>query len=104
MKETLFTPPPADGNLTERQALVLRAAREQGGLRDVDAGSLLHRSKHAGDDYCAFCRMDGLRVLTALRTRGLLVRRKSGLWEPKGAHAGSEGGYDPATAAFPEGF
>jgi len=99
----LFTPPAADGALTERQQLVYRAVRGLGGLSALEAGLILHREKHRGNARCSYCELDGAAVLGALRKKGLVSRRRSGEWvlARRGA---STRGYDPATAPFPEGF
>jgi hypothetical protein len=103
--ETLFTPPPADGRLTERQELVLRLVREQGGIRDEDAVRVVHGDcPYCREEPCAYAGMAAREVLGALRKRGLVVRRRTGVWEPAGAQKRSDGRYDPAAAAFPEGF
>lgn len=102
---TLFAPPPADGNLTDRQTFVLDLLRATpGGLEDVEVGARLHarRGRHASVDICQWCAEEGKGVLEALRRRGLVVRRRSGSWQP--LQGGTPEGHDPSTAALPEGF
>ncbi len=98
----LFTPPAADGALTERQQIVYRAVREQGGIHATEVGQILHREKHDGSP-CNYCYLDGWAVLVALRKRKLVTRKHSGEWVPA-RHGASTRGYDPATAPFPDGF
>ena len=102
-QRTLFSRPPADGDLSERQRLVYEAARERGGLSDLEAGALLHAGKHSDDQPCQWCARDGRGVLVALRRRDLVKRRRGGTWTLADAGA-YEPAYDPATSEWPEGF
>lgn len=105
---TLFAPPPADGNLTDRQAYVLELVRTTpGGIEDVDVGARLHarRGKHASVDTCPWCADEGKGVLEALRRRGLVIRRRTGAWQATtGGTPAPIDGHDPSTAPLPEGF
>lgn len=100
-QKSLFAPPPADGGLTVRQALVLRMVDERGGVTDVEAGRALHaakgrcsktrpypflqRSQSADGRCCDFGISAGREVLNALRRRGLLKRRQAdGVWIRRG--------------------
>ena len=102
---TLFTPPPADGNLTPKQRYVLDLVRTTpGGIEDVDVGARLHarRGRHASVDTCPWCAEEGKGVLEALRRRGLLIRRRTGAWQAltDGTPAPVDG-HDPATGDIP---
>jgi hypothetical protein len=84
---TLFEPPAADGNLTYRQALVLDLVRSwPEGVRADEASAAWHerRGVHSTDTRCLYCASDGRSVLFALRRRGLVVRRRSGMWTQPG--------------------
>jgi hypothetical protein len=105
---TLFPPPPATGQLTDRQRFVydgLLAHSVQGeGLTSDEAGALLHErsGKHDAGVRCDWCGQDGKGVLGALRKKGLAKRRQSGVWvvlAPEGADSPS-----PASDPFPEGY
>lgn len=102
--KTLFTPQPAEGNLTWRQQSVLDLVRRHGaqGISSEMAGALWHSilSKHSAEGRCRFCRSDGRSILVALRKRGLVKeRRVDGFWAMPSPP--SDAGYDPATAAIP---
>lgn len=114
---TLFTPPPADGKLTARQAHALDLLEHHpAGLRATDVGVDLHQAFNnpcscgpAGA--CKWAMAAGLDVLRALKRRGLVRQRKGGSWQhhASASRPSSEGGrrdagYDPATAPWPEGF
>lgn len=112
---TLFTPPPADGNLTHRQAFALGLLEQQpAGLRATDVGVAVHQEfsnpcSCSATSACKWSMATGLEVLRALKKRGLVVQRKSGLWQHhrSAADPGSRSdrrsgsGYDPATASIP---
>lgn len=100
----LFEPPPADGNLTVRQALALAALRRtRDGMPADELGAILHSAngKHTADNRCGFCLTDGRSVASALRKRGLTVRRVSGFWQATNGIADPD---DRGPGALPEGF
>jgi hypothetical protein len=92
---TLFAPPPPDGNLGPRQALVLEQLRSApDGLDDTTIGVHLHRTTGCRfctpDRPCRYAAGDARAVLRALRKRGLArFRCTTGNW-----HATS-GVHDP---------
>lgn len=104
---SLFSPPPADGNLTDRQRVVLGLLEEhpEGICRD-DAGRSLHalcqwcEKARAGGNLagqCVYARDDGRAVLEALVKRGLARRRRGGVYQPtRRPHTQSD--------SLPEGF
>lgn len=92
-QRTLFDPGPADGALTPHQAAVYAAAQDagpRGGITASEAGALVHsrRAVHAAAGRCVHCRGDGRAVLDALKKRGLVKRRKSGVYQPVRAPPG----------------
>lgn len=81
---TLFQPPPADGNLTDRQTLALNLVRNTpGGTTSEHVGALLHHAngKHEAHVVCEWCADTGQQTLTALRRRGLVRKRQTGMWQ-----------------------
>ena len=97
MTEPLFTMPPGEHTLTERQRLTLAAARGlPGGVSADDAGAALHALRWTrGGRQCSCCLPAGVpcawaedagrEVLQRLRELGYgLVRRKTGRWEVPG--------------------
>ena len=83
----LFDPGPAEGGLTDHQAAVLEAvetAGSAGGLTATQAGALVHsrRAIHPASEVCVWCKGDGRGVLEALKKRGLVRRRKTGVYQP----------------------
>lgn len=102
---TLFAPPPADGDLTERQRFALNLVRRTaGGVTDEEIGAHLHarRGRHISTDVCRWCSDEGRGVLEALRKRGLVTRRRTGVWQAH--HDQARDGTDPSSAEFPAGF
>ena len=77
---------PAAPILTERQALALKLVTDFGGLDAAELGAHLHarRGTHEAGGRCAYCGTEGRSVLSALRKKGLVVRRKTGSWQPTG--------------------
>ena len=53
------------------------------GIDAAEAGALLHadRGKHSTGERCQWCAQEGRDVLSSLRSRGLVIRRRSGLWQ-----------------------
>lgn len=72
-----------DRKLGARQAFAIRRIRERGGIEADELGALLHadRGKHADHVRCQWCAQEGNAVLASLRTRGLVVHRRTGRWE-----------------------
>jgi hypothetical protein len=106
-QKPLFDAGPPDGNLTDRQRLVLGWVRSMPGLTADEAGALLHQhaGKHGAGERCEWCTSTGREVLKALRKRDLARSNRSGEWR---ANHGStseavEGHerYDPSTAEIP---
>jgi hypothetical protein len=101
---TLFRPPPADGNLTDRQTLVLGLLRDNpDGLRSSDLGAFIHVATGAPcpcshDVRCKYALTEGERVGKQLRKRDLAIKRKTGRWQLTRPPAQ---GYDPGTADIP---
>lgn len=91
----LFAPPLADGNLSQRQQIIYDLLQSSpNGVRAIDAGNHLHRTKTNPCLYCsdlvtcAFASRDANQVLDSLRgspndprARRLVVRRRDGRWE-----------------------
>lgn len=91
--------PPRVAPLNGTQQLILGIIREQGGIRSVQAGVLVHESRGtrccmagAGADRfkgtpramacCAYASSDGLEALKRLEARGLIKRgKKIGMWK-----------------------
>lgn len=102
---TLFDPGPA-ARLTERQQLVMDAVRKGGedGIRAPQAGAAIHSSRgvHGHLDECRYCYSEGAHILRRLQELGHVTRDRHGNWRAAGTSR--DVGYDPATAAFPEGY
>lgn len=97
----LFLVPP---RLTERQQVALDLTAGDGAT-DLEVGVELHARKGCGycreHQPCEYAASTGREVLVALRKKGLVVRRRSGLWQHVGTATSAAGGYDPATAEIP---
>jgi hypothetical protein len=104
VKSTLFTPPPADGNLTDRQTLVLQLLRDNpDGLRSSDLGAHIHQATNAPcacthDVRCKWAMSTGEAVGRALRKRDLAIKRKTGRWQLTRPPVT---GYDPTSSHIP---
>jgi hypothetical protein len=104
VKSTLFTPPPADGNLTDRQTLVLQLLRDNpDGLRSSDLGAFIHQATNAPcpcshDARCKYAMAEGERVGKQLRKRDLAIKRKTGRWQLTRPPVQ---GYDPTSSTIP---
>ena len=101
----LFTEPmPTAQPLPKRQDIVLRALIRMHGLTEDEAGQLLHgeNGKHAADETCRWCPMDGRSVLSAIRKKGLVTRRRDGHWTLPGPDAKREHERARATATRPQ--
>jgi hypothetical protein len=105
LTSTLFKPPPADGHLGERQSFVLDLVRARPeGVTEIEAGARWHEQRgfHAGDRPCAYCGTTGRSILVSLRyRRGLVTRRRSGVWTLAGREPFAVEGHDPATGEIP---
>lgn len=87
----LFSPPPADGNLTRRQQTVLQILERDGKTDKHTAGRELHhncrwceRARRRQFNQLATCEYasdDGRDVLDALVKRGLARKRRGGVYE-----------------------
>lgn len=82
----LFTPPAADGRLTDRQAFVLDLLNaEPAGLRSIDLGRELHLQfgcRHCSTtSTCQYAFTEGERVGKSLRARDLAIKRRTGRWQ-----------------------
>lgn len=101
----LFKPPPADGNLGERQSFVLELVRARPeGVTETDAGARWHEQRgfHSADRPCAYCATTGRSILVSLRyKRELVTRRRSGVWTLAGRTPSAVEGHDPATGEIP---
>jgi len=106
---TLFPLPAATGHLTDRQTTILEHLQQHpAGLRVIDIGRHLHITRGCPSctdtRTCQFASRDATQVLGTMgtRTRQLVIRRRTGLWE---ALVGvQDGRYDPGTAPFPTGY
>ena len=79
----LFDPGPGEHGLTENQQTVYKAAQDSGpdgGITATEAGLLLHA--HPDGRPCVWCKGRGREVLEALKRRGLVRRRKTGVYQP----------------------
>jgi len=98
---TLFTPPPATGDLTPRQRFVYDLLSRP--RSDDEIGAWLYAARGvfpltrrggppptSGTPSQWFAE-NGRAVLSALRRRGLVVRRRSGFWERKDGSSRHEG-------------
>lgn len=93
---------PAEPKLTDRQRYALELLEQyELGASAVLIGLAWHtrRGKHDGRQPCAFCESDGRGVLTELRRKGLVVRRRSGLWQSLRIASGGSSQTSPAEAA-----
>lgn len=95
----LFSPPRADGKLSNRQQHLLALIEDtDGGLTDHEAGAFVHalRDKHYPNLRCSWCADDGRAALQPLRDRGLIKFHPPTMrWVVQA----SDG--DPATASIP---
>jgi hypothetical protein len=72
------------------QSMVLQELEDAGGLTEIAAGRSVHRRRKGerhldhfpeGQPCCEYCVDDGRQVLTSLRERGLVKRRRAdGVW------------------------
>jgi hypothetical protein len=105
LTSTLFKPPPADGNLGERQRFVLDLVGARPvGVTEAEAGARWHerRGFHAADRRCDYCASTGRSILVSLRyRRGLVTRRRSGVWTLADHEPSAVEGHDPRTGEIP---
>lgn len=95
--------------LTGRQRFALEVIDRLGPVASDELGAHLHerRARHGVDERCRWCGQEGNAAGRELRTKGFVKLRRSEGWvlagvAAKAKQASSE--YDPATAAWPEGF
>lgn len=84
----LFGNEPDEHGLTERQRAAWDLVRTTpGGVTadEVGASWHAHRGKHAEDQRCKFCAEEGASVLRSKALYPLVVRRRSGQWQPRNA-------------------
>lgn len=69
--------------LTPNQQLAWDSIRASAnGLYADEVGALIHR-RHRNDERCEYCGRDGLAVLRSKGLAPLVIRRRSGLWQPR---------------------
>lgn len=101
--------------LTERQRFALafvKATDVAGeGVSGDELGAALHEYRrreggrgHDAGSRCRFCADEGRDMARSLIAKGLLERHPRGGFRVADETAGGPDVYDPATAAFPEGF
>jgi hypothetical protein len=98
--------------LTVRQRYALEIIHDLQPVTSDELGAHLcaRRGKHAADTRCQYDTVNGREVARALRAKGLVRERRDEGWYIAGSGPvgrtgpGGGPGYDPATAAFPEGF
>jgi hypothetical protein len=95
--------------LTERQRFALNLIGQLGPAPSDELGAHMHarRGKHGADQRCEWCAREGKGIGAELLAKNLVKQRRGEGWVLVGAIASareSTSGYDPATAAFPEGF
>jgi len=76
----------ATPRLTPRQEWAWRiVCASAGGATAQEVGALLHsvKGKHWVTDPCEWCTSEGLSVLRSKALRPLVIRRRTGLWEPR---------------------
>lgn len=108
MTEPLF---PTVPKLTDRQAAALAYLGREGATA-LDTGRKLHElngcpwCRLAGASGCEYAEQSGREVLTALRRKGLVVRRnQTGIWQPtRQATQATTSPTDRIPNEFPEGF
>jgi hypothetical protein len=98
---TLFKPPPALGDLTPRQRLMYdllckpRTDAEFGVWSHATRGTIFDGQTSlcscVDGTPCEWAAINGRNLLTALRRRGLVVRRRSGFWERTDGSSRHEG-------------
>jgi hypothetical protein len=72
--------------LTERQERIYRLICDSpDGLEAIELGALLHgqSGRHSAEEFCEWCGQDGARALKEKAIRLRVVRRASGVYEPR---------------------
>jgi len=72
--------------LTERQEGIYRLICESpDGLEALELGALLHgqAGRHSAEEFCEWCSQDGARALKEKAIRLRVVRRATGVYEPR---------------------
>ena len=102
MTASLFPVPP---KLTDRQQAAYDYLQGDGATAE-DVGRHLHLTvkeppcRYCAEGPCMWARGSGQEALTALRRKGLVVRRRSGLWQKTGDRSnGGLGGFSGKTVA-----
>lgn len=95
--------------ISDRQRFALDVITELGPIPNDELGAHMHerRGKHPADQRCQWCAQEGKGIGGELRKKKLVKQRRAEGWVVVGAAASTRetgSGYDPATAAFPEGF
>jgi hypothetical protein len=73
-------------NLTERQERIFRLVCESpAGLEPIELGALMHAQsgRHPADEFCRWCGQDGARALRETAIKQRVVRRSTGIYEPR---------------------
>lgn len=97
--------------LTARQRLALEYVAAHQPVPADELGAVLHEDRavrggqgHGRSERCEWCASEGRQMGAALRTRGLVKLRRQAGWVLPDFSPRRSSGYDPASAAFPEGF
>lgn len=73
-------------DLTKRQAIIYRLVCDSPhGLEPIELGQLMHAQsgRHSADEFCEWCGQDAARALRAKAIRQRVVRRLTGVYEPR---------------------
>lgn len=74
--------------LTERQAAIYALiCGSPSGLEAIELGQLMHArsGRHGADELCEWCGQDGARALRERALKERVVRRATGIYEPRSA-------------------
>lgn len=93
---------PVDDELGVTQRAVMRELRRVAVVTRDEAGAIAHanRGKHAVDERCRYCGVDGAPILAALVKRGLAEKANGGVTLPRPKPVAAPDDTDP----FPPGF
>ena len=90
-QETLFPagkPVTPLRNLTERQATIFALLCAQpSGIEPIELGALMHAQsgRHSAEEFCEWCGRDAARALRESAIKQRVVRRSTGIYEPRNA-------------------